>query len=343
MSEQTKIEWADSTVNFWSGCTKVSAGCAHCYAETLSNRKLGNIGQWGKGAPRKRHQSAFKLAHQLNAKPWICDDCGAAYPVGQVQFDDDCNCQPRAYRGATKYHRRRVFSLSLGDWLDPEVPIEWLAEMLDTIRQCEQVQWLLVTKRPEFFRTRLLEALAHVEKVTGDWPDREPDTELGRWIDAWQCGEQIPKHIMVLTSVEDQKAADERIPALLKIPAAQRGLSCEPLLGPVDLTGWRTDIPSAIHETWAEALDWVIIGGESGPGARVCNVDWIRSLVNQCQSAGVAAFVKQLGASPYLQTEHQKTQGVLHSKNGLDIRDKKGGKIAEWPADLRVRQFPEAL
>jgi protein gp37 len=352
MSKETKIEWADSTVNFWSGCTKVSDGCKNCYAESLSNRKLGNIGGWGNGADRKRHQSAFNLAFQLNKKPWICNTCGAA----MAEQSDDCinsiNGTPGGCAGEVQ-HRRRVFSLSLGDWLDPEVRIEWLAEMLDVIRRCDQLEWLLVTKRPELWKQRLTEVMK--------WHENKPCAgkydQLWHWILCWVCGEKVPQNIMVLTSVENQKAADERIPALLKIPAAKRGLSCEPLLGSVDLRR-RVTIGGNSQELISQ-IDWAIIGGESGTGARPCNVDWIRDIKDQCEAACVPVFVKQLGANPVYTAAGISPRGdnaVLKAHwndpslnipwnslhNGAPkVHDKKGGDMAEWPADLRVREFPK--
>jgi hypothetical protein len=147
-------------------------------------------------------------------------------------------------------------------------------------------------------------------------------------------------------SCEDQATADERIPVLLDTPAAVRFVSAEPLLGPVDLSHWLNipapevfeDDPLAAH-LMAEAIrdgqgdcrrgiDWVIVGGESGPGARPFDLAWARALVGQCRDAGVACFVKQLGAQPQTRFD------VLH------LDDRKGGDPAEWPEDLRVRQFP---
>ena len=148
MSATTKIAWCDSTVNFWEGCTKVSAGCANCYAEARDKRFTGGK-LWGNGAPRRKSKSAVKAALAYNRKPWICDECGEAarsdlngVPINP--WCDVCGLE-------TQWHRRRIFSLSLGDWLDEAAPIEWLAEMLDTIRQCDQVVWVLCTKRPENF------------------------------------------------------------------------------------------------------------------------------------------------------------------------------------------------
>jgi len=335
MSEETKIQWTDSTVNFWSGCTKVSTGCKNCYAEKMDNRHLIEpVSHWGKGAPRLKGVGAVKMALALNRKPWAC---------GCEGKDGSTSLEPAASHCSVcgvEFHRRRVFSLSRGDWLDEEAPIEWLAEMLDTIRRCENLDWLLVTKRPELFFDRLHDALAHVEKITGDWPDRDPETELGRFINDW-IGLNPPKHVMVLTSVEDQEAADTRIPELLKIPAARRGLSCEPLLGPVDLDFFENGAESEEEKPWAKPtqagclIDWVIVGGESGTGARQCYLDWIRSIQSQCKAASIPCFVKQLGANAGVECLNQSRQPYFSQ---IDY-GKKGDEFSAWPADLQVREF----
>jgi protein gp37 len=180
------------------------------------------------------------------------------------------------------------------------------------------------------------------------------------------------RNVWLGVSVEDQRAADERIPELLRTPAAVRFLSCEPLLGVVNLTridyGARPLHMHALHGfsdngRWTK-LDWVIAGGESGPGARPCDVAWIRSLVKQCRAARVPAFVKQLGAhvidrndagwdgcEPTDWPEHlvredrvehdQVDTGYQGAPVRLRTRHRKGGDPAEWPADLRVRELPE--
>jgi protein gp37 len=223
------------------------------------------------------------------------------------------------------YHRRRIFSLSLGDWLDPEVPIEWLAEMLDTIRRCDAVEWILCTKRPELWGERLELARHAIEcDANGNTP---------AWITAW-LGGWTPHNITILASVENQAAADIRIPQLLRIPAARRGLSLEPLLGPVDV--FSQGDPHAIQTPRGEilkgGLDWIIIGGESGPRARPCNVEWIRSLVQQGKAACVSMFVKQLGSFCIEENGSQRRR-ILHD-------DPKGADPAEWTEDLQVREFP---
>lgn len=322
MGSETKIQWCDSTVNFWSGCTKVSAGCAHCYAEGLSKRDLPNVGKWGKGQPRKLHESAFKMAVRLNARPWVCDECGAAHalPSGFCACSNPTDSSTWATR-----HRRRIFSLSLGDWLDAEVHIEWLARMLDTVRLCEGVDWILCTKRPELWRSQL-QNLCDWRSATGEGDQSEA---FFYWIEAWLNG-KAPKHIWLLTSVENQSVTTERIAALASIPAVVRGLSLEPLLGPVDLS--ETDFIDCMGHP---NLQWLIIGGESGNNARSCDLEWVRSLVNQGTTAGVATFVKQLG------------KRVIVARTGygepvsVNLDHPKGGDWNEWPAELRVRQFPQ--
>lgn len=333
MSKETNIEWCDSTVNFWSGCTKVSPGCAHCYAETRDKRHMIEaVDHWGKGAPRLIHVGAVKQALALNRKPWICDGCGKHWSSRQWVSKPDSAPAENVCCGKP-YHRRRIFSLSLGDWLDEEVPIGWLAEMLDTIHRCDQVTWILCTKRPKMF-----------------WGQEQPEYKLGRleavqsyalgkqmnklheWLCLWGNG-RPPKNIILLASVENQAMADLRIPQLLAIPAAARGLSLEPLLGPVNLNLVSDALDRAAAQQHRPTLDWLILGGESGAGARVCEVNWIRSLAQQGHEAGVAVFVKQLGARPVF--------GEIDAALGFQtLRDKKGGDLKEWPADLRVQQWP---
>ena len=338
MSEKTKISWCDSTVNFWEGCTEISEGCAHCYAKDRNKRwhsstkKLGfnikpNAPNWGKGAPRRKCISAVKNAFAFNRKPWICNVCGVDSDTGGLPYiihknDDNEPCK------CTGYHKRRIFSLSLGDWLDNEVPIEWLAEMLDTIRQCDQVRWILCSKRWDNFKERLTRVMIRFENTT----ETSPRTATWKWVLDWVVGDKIPSNIIGLCSVENQKAADERIPQFLTVPLACRGLSMEPLLGPVHIR--KASNPAHIEgNVILDGLNWLIIGGESGPNARPCNVDWIRSIMQQGRVAGVATFVKQMGT--YM------ADGMRRC--GHDVKDKKGGDPSEWPQDLRVQEWPKGF
>lgn len=347
MSEGTKISWCDDTVNVWSGCAEVGPGCVNCYARELAKR-FSTFGGWGKGAPRQLHESAFKLARKINRKPWVCDYCGRVGLCDKTGKLTTGMCQ---CRGMTTFHRRRIFSLSLGDWLDPEVPAEWLARMLDTVRQCPDVTWMLCTKRPELWKERMREATRAVETQ-----------DNFKFIRDWYFDDDAPKHVITLTSVENQATADERIPHALRIPSACRGLSMEPLLGPVNLT--RVHFPTGCLENVLKTevsemakpiidklngIDWIILGGESGPKARPCNVEWIRDLLRQGQAAQVPVFVKQVGQK--VVWSDNPTEIVGGELDGLHVpnyelrrlKHSKGGDPAEWPADLRVREWPKGF
>lgn len=156
----------------------------------------------------------------------------------------------------------RVFAQSMSDFFEdhPQL-VPWRAEAIDVIEECEDLIIMLLTKRPE-----------NIMRMVPNW-----------WLHDW------PGHIWIGTSVENQETANKRIPELLKVPAKVRFLSCEPLLGAVDLR-----LPYAEFYT-GERIDWVIVGGESGHGARPMHPDWARSIRDQCQAAGVPFFFKQWG------------------------------------------------
>lgn len=297
MSETTKIEWADATVNFWWGCTKVSPGCAHCYADTLSKRFGKDV--WGKGKPRENHvKGATKLAMKLERA--AARDAHELAVTGKVTDQDGSEIA---------WHRPRVFCASMSDWLDDEVPIEWLADMLKVIRQTPHLDWLLLTKRPENWKRRMIAVQVLMLLYAGEEADQYSDDGYS-FVKNWLFG-NVPQNVWIGTTVEDQARADERIPELLKIPAKVRFLSCEPLLGKVNLSDYRH---SSRGEWKMDGFHWVITGGESGHGCRPFDPDWARSLRDQCAAAGVAFFMKQMGG------------------------ERK--PFPEIPADLQIQQFP---
>jgi protein gp37 len=345
MSEKTKIAWCDSTVNPVHGCDKVSDGCKNCYITSTTPFRVSGMKH---GDPRTYHPNAFKLAEKLNRRPWICDRCGAS---GEYEFGE-CDC------GKTTSHRRRIFWESLGDFLDTKWEIAWLAAMLDTIRRCDQCVHIIVSKRWENFESRL-------GKVCGTfgWKEGTKRTPAHEFVAGWVSGIRVPKNIIGLCSVENQEVFWERVPQFVDVPLACRGLSMEPLLGEIDMElqhGCRScnhpgNIISGLgpcercngtrHEP--SGIDWIIVGGESGDKARPCNVVGIRDLVKQGKSAGVPVYVNQLGFRPI--TSEETPDGWpagtrLTSRSCetalVNLRDKKGGDPEEWPADLRVRQFP---
>ena len=228
---QTKIEWtatrrADGTVtpgftfNPWIGCTKVSPGCEHCYAESWDRRFGGD--HWGKGKPRRRTSEANWRKPLKWNKAAACMCAQAMF--GNVGHHNDC---PQAAG-----NRPRVFCASLADWLDPEVPIEWLADLLVLIQSTPNITWMMLTKRPEMWRSRMEWALTLLGEFNGlHWGHFE-------WMRRWMYKNDPPPNVWIGTTVEDQKRADERVPHLLRIPARVRFLSAEPLLGPIDLGKW---------------------------------------------------------------------------------------------------------
>lgn len=253
MSTTTKIEWTDTTGSPWLGCTKVSEGCAHCYLPRQTPlRVLGlKLGQ-----PRHRCTS---------------------FRIGVIALNSKAQREGR---------RIRIFP-SLCDWLDPEVPVEWLADFLDTIRLTPALDWQLLTKRPEWWRQRLDAALAN---GCGSTPNCSRSTV--DWILEW-IGGRPPENVWIGWTAENQARADERTPHGLKIPARVRFVSVEPMLGPVVL-GPRAMAGAGTFRQM-EGIHWVICGGESGPGARPMHPDWARSLRDQCAAAHVPFFFKQWG------------------------------------------------
>lgn len=317
MAEKTKIEWCDHTFNPWSGCTKVSAGCANCYAESLAKRAPKTFGGWGKGVPRKRTSEAYWR------QPLRWNRAGAeAVDDALHDFGEDRYIAPP---------RPRVFCASMADWLDPEVPIEWLADLLDLIRRTPHLDWLLLTKRPELWAERMRAVRRYMSRADGESEWTPPASDAFVTVDAWLDGTP-PSNVWIGTTVESQEQVDKRIPALLGIPAEVRFLSCEPLLGPVDLDEWVDGVfmdasikplsgyvsSDGFYEPWTSnrhRIHWVICGGESGPNARAMELVWAESLRDQCRSAGCAFFMKQMGG----------------------IRK----PFPEIPANLLIRQFPE--
>lgn len=338
MSERTNIQWCDSTWNPVIGCTKVSPGCLQCYAEHSLPAMLQGIG-WGDTVERHvASESTWRLPFRLAAKPWVCDGCGRPRT-------EDVLCQ---FCHESAKHRRRVFACSLSDWIDPKWTANTLARFLDTIRRTPQQDYLLLTKRPELFYDRLGDVISDSWCIKGDSDFNQ------RWLDG-----HAPPNVWVGVSVEDQERTWERIGELVNIPAAKRWLSLEPLLGPVDLElrhGCRScNHPGNLVVAWNKhgrcsrcdgtghepsGIDWAVIGGESGPKARPCNVEWIRSLRDQCRAAGVPVFVKQIGSKPTADgATWAKFPGA--TADGVTIKHPKGGDPAEWPEDLRVREWPK--
>ena len=273
MSEQTKIEWCDSTFNPWIGCTRVSPACDDCYAaRSTPARTLGVA--WGQGEPR-RLTGKSNWAHP---RRWQADA-----PTWQAAMG----------------RRQRVFCASLADWLDNEVPIQWLVDLLELVRSTPDLDWLLLSKRIGNWDSRISEAIGFLDEQT---PAAYP-LPLRHWLCHWLDGDEAPRNVWLGSTVVNQVEVDRDVPKLLRVPAAVRFLSVEPMLGPIDLERPRPgpDLDQGggrmICQPWLiqSGIDWVICGGESGPKARPMHPDWARSLRDQCADAGVPFLFKQWG------------------------------------------------
>lgn len=259
MSDKTAIEWTDATWNPTTGCTQVSPGCDHCYALTLSERFRGTPGHY------------FENGFDVQLRPDKLD-------------------QPLRWKKP-----RRIFVNSMSDLFHDDIPDDYISQVFAVMSAAKQHTFQLLTKRHGRMRS-LLNSDRFRKAVLREWLFGEmiPDEDVRP---SWP----LP-NVWVGVSVENQQWADIRIPALVDTPAAVRFLSCEPLLGPVDLSKLLTTAhrwESADYGTQYDVeklIDWVIVGGESGRGARPMDPDWARGLRDDCQNADVAFHFKQWGA-----------------------------------------------
>lgn len=310
----TSIQWTDKTWNPVRGCSRVSQGCVNCYAErqaarfaTGDTRQQVPSGEYTGSAPGPFHGFVAKV----NGHPsW----------TGKVELVESHLEDPLHWRKP-----KRVFVNSMSDLFHEALSDSDRDLIFAVMNNCPQHQFQILTKRQANMQRYITELYGRYAAHWNSWP--LPNVWLG-------------------VSVEDQATADERIPLLLSTPAAKRFVSYEPALGPVDfLQIERPDLieqlPSSRYRgsvlDGRPRLDWVIVGGESGPGARPFYVDWARNTVAQCRDGGVACFVKQLGAAPYLTRE---ADGAFCPNYEYRFKDRKGGDMAEWPEDLQVREFP---
>ncbi|MCR1785323.1 phage Gp37/Gp68 family protein [Nocardioides carbamazepini] len=317
MADRTSIEWTrgddgtpGATWNPITGCTEVSPGCDHCYAKTLAERFRGTPGHY------------YEKGFDVVLRPDKLD-------------------LPLRWRKP-----RRVFVNSMSDLFHDEIPDEYIHQVFDVMEQAKRHTFQVLTKRPgrmrSFVRGRMDRKRAYADKFAGCPTEAMRTSPAAQW--ARQRAENPPANIWLGVSVENQRWADIRIPALLATPAAVRFLSMEPLLGPVSLIQSR-GLPVSLGTVPADRLatisggeflrdrgteaipvrtlgvDWVIVGGESGRGARPMHPDWVRSLRDQCTSAGVPFLLKQWG-------EHV-TVGQMTAAAYADWEIKNGGGYPE--------------
>lgn len=295
----TTIEWTEQTWNPTTGCDRISPGCDNCYALTMAKRL--------KGMGQAKYQND--------------GDPRTSGPGFGITGHPDTLGEPLRWKKP-----RRVFVNSMSDLFHARVTTSLITDVWKIMAATPQHTYQILTKRA----SRLAPILAKVH------------AELG-------LTEPLP-NVWLGVSVENQKYADLRIPALLAAPAAIRFLSCEPLLGPAWIGDYiwqpctccdgegHDEACAPCADTGCDSghirkLDWVIVGGESGPGARPMDTAWAGSLIKQCRDAGTAVFVKQLGTVWARDT-------AWGGKTVAGHGDTKGGTPDYWPTHLRVREYP---
>ncbi len=375
MAATTEISWTDATFNPWIGCAHVHAGCTHCYAESFAKRygkaKWGVNGtrvktseaywkqplKWNKAAANKfaSWENMVRLGHDpesLVAQGFIPPTRPLVFCASLADVFEDWDGNISDSQGRT------LWECSDCDFISPYAPIQTLRKQwLESACSCTagpdfvplgmvsvrkrlfalidatpNLDWLLLTKRPE--NVRKMWPLPHYTATYPEIVKGAKDVVVYR------------KNVWLGTSISDQQTYDELAHDLYhgcRNLSPVLFLSAEPLLGPIKL--WH-DFDGDKVRNWKGCFDWLICGGESGHHSRPCNVEWIRSIRDQCKSASVPCFVKQLGAAPMAwngpsDIERWREDAIEpHQIDRLKLRDPKGGDWNEWPEDLRVREFP---
>lgn len=351
MAGKSSIEWTDRTWNPVRGCSMAkgseTGGCLNCYAARMASRNLPEM---------KSPTTGEAFARILDSGPrW----------TGKVELIEKALPAPLHWRNP-----QRIFVNSMSDLFHEALTDEQIDRVFGIMALCPQHTFQILTKRPE-------RMLAYLSRGVDDEFMREQMDEAVQEFGACHANMNQPDrwplpNVWLGASVENQATADARIPVLLRTPAAKRFVSYEPALGPVSFEKWSdtglecggcgwSGVESECKEAGPEddtgfacpqcseicghlpldeRLDQIIVGGESGPGARPFDVQWARNTVQQCASAGVACFVKQLGAKP---TEGGKWPDGSPSTYSFHLEDRKGGDMSEWPEDIRVREFPAGV
>lgn len=299
MGDKTKIEWTDASWNPIRGCSRVSEGCRNCYAEAVAYRFSG-AGQPYSGLAVLKNDHAS----------W----------TGKVEFVEKHLLDPLRWKNP-----RRIFVNSMSDLFHENVQREWLKKIVTVMALAYWHTFQILTKRAENlsgFEEIVREVLHELQDLerNGGIAHRMVFKALDmRRRDKVDWEFPLPN---VWLGVSDEGNQHGRLDILRDTPAAVRFVSIEPLIfdpGKVNLDG--------IH--------WVIVGGESGPNARPCELRWIDSIVKQCVASKTPVFVKQLGGNI-----PDDDQSYIQRVTGKSVHNSKGGDINEFPPELRIREFP---
>lgn len=349
----SNIEWTGDTWNPIVGCSRISDGCKNCYAETMTKRLA------AMGLPK--YQGLLNEQGRFN---------------GETRFDEDALLRPLKRKKPTTY-----FVNSMSDLFHGSIPDEWIDKVFAVMALCPQHTFQVLTKRVDRMREYVTDLYFNEnEDEFGDHFDLVA-SHACELVNS-PCADFIVDldrplpNVWLGVSTENQEQADARIPYLLDTPAAVRFVSAEPLLSEMDFdsslggTQWvggqrgcggthhgngSPDCPKHLHHhhdtRCKNGLDWIIVGGESGAGARPCRVEHIRSIVRQCKAADVPVFVKQLGsnamgsalidAPPFPCSVEMTWNGAGVGSYSVKFNNRKGGDMSEWPEDLRIREMPK--
>lgn len=288
--QRTKIEWTEYSWNPVIGCGKCSPGCLNCYAERMAGRL-----------------AAMNVSGYRNIIVTDSPD----YKKGNGWAGNTCFVESALDKPLHLKKPQMIFVCSMGDLFHDRVPFEWVDKVMAVV-------WELYFRESGHLFQFLTKRIGRAkEYFVGR--SRKGITDIVYEKFGRRCAidrEAMPENLWPGVSVCTQKEADEKIPILLDIPAAVRFISIEPMLEEMKIDWvWRNHDP--IVDT---VLDWVIVGPETGPGARPCKIEWIESVVDQCEMASVPCFVKKVPAGK---------------------RQSDWGKMDLWPEHLRVREYPK--
>lgn len=369
MGQDSKIPWTHHTFNAWRGCDWESPGCANCYAWIWSKRNPKLFGTWGADGVRVAgSEDYWNEPIRWNARAEAAGERQRVFALSMGDWLEDWTGPIAGVQGAPlcRDAQHHWYLDGWGDGRPPGVvPLrldDVRLRLLDTIRRTPWLDWLLLSKRIQNWRRLVQLALGGVR---GDC-DRFDATIA--WVADWLAGKP-PANVWLGVTAENQARADDQLTKLMQVPARIRFGSFEPLLEAVALDGFERGICRACKgagETYGHyfaddgvgpcedcrgtcvddsnpGLDWAIVGGESDQGgrkARPFNVAWARSLRGQCQAAGVAFFMKQMGSNPYRLIYNENSTTDPGDEVPIKLRHHAGEDPDEWPEDLRVRELP---
>lgn len=324
MGAKTGIQWTDATWNPVAGCSPQSPGCTNCYAQRQCGTRLSSHPLYANTTTPSKAGPVFN-GTMTRAEP--------GHPVWTWPLRWRGSKEPKMGPGKPS----TIFVCDMSDLFHENRPDEDIDDVIGTIGRCEEQHphiFQILTKNAERMHGYM------TTRAKAAWNSRR----LGS--DAWPA-----RNIWLGVSAEDQQRADQRIPHLLATPAVMRFVSAEPLLGPVDLRDYLVghEEPGLVGNCvgWTPPIDWLIDGGESGPHAREYHIEWSRSIEKQCRDAGTAYFRKQIGPWPsaaertdFFEWAAVDELGDPNRRYSAMMKDSHGGDWNEWPADLRVREFP---